>query len=134
MTPWKNSQTTLTSVKIIISANAGPGDNTKAAERLAGIFKEGQIDINISVAQNGAEVLELAREAARESYNVIVAAGGDGTVNAVAAAVIDSDKIFGVLPLGTLNHFAKDVGIPTDLEQAAHTIIAGHTIEVDVAE
>jgi len=134
MVPGKNSQTTLTSVKIIISAGAGPGDNTKAAERLADIFKEDQIDIDISLAQSGAEVIELAREAAREPYNVIVAAGGDGTVNSVAAAVIDSDKILGVLPLGTLNHFAKDVGIPSDLQQAARTIIAGHTIQVDAAE
>jgi YegS/Rv2252/BmrU family lipid kinase len=124
----------LTSVKIIISAGAGPGDNTKAAERLAEIFKEDQIEIDISVARSGAEVVELARQAVREPYQVIVAAGGDGTVNSVAAAVIDSDKIFGVLPLGTLNHFAKDVGIPTDLEEAARTIIAGHTIEVDAAE
>ena len=112
----------------------GPGDNTKAAERLADIFKEDQIDIDISLAQSGAEVIELARKAVREPYQVIVAAGGDGTVNSVAAAVIDSDKIFGVLPLGTLNHFARDVGIPTDLQQAARTIIAGHTIEVDAAE
>jgi len=52
----------------------------------------------------------------------------------VAAAVIDSDKILGVLPLGTLNHFARDLGIPTDLQQAARTIITGRTIEVDAAE
>lgn len=130
----KNSQATLTGVKIIISAGAGSGENTKAAERLAEIFKEDQIDIDISLARNGDEVVELATKAAREPYEVIVAAGGDGTVNAVAAAVIDSNKILGVLPLGTLNHFAKDLGIPIDLEQAARTIISGHTTEVDVAE
>jgi len=124
----------MTPVKIIISAGAGPGDNTKAAERLAEIFKEDQIDVDISLAQSGAEVVELAREAAQGRYEVIVAAGGDGTINSVAAAVIDSHKILGVLPLGTLNHFARDLGIPSDLEQAARTIIAGHTIEVDVAE
>ena len=123
-----------TSVKIIISAGAGPGDNTKAAERLADIFKEDQIDIDIAFARSGAEVVELAQAAAREPYKVIVAAGGDGTVNSVAAAVIESDKILGVLPLGTLNHFAKDVGIPIDLQQAARTIIEGHTIDVDAAE
>ena len=124
----------MSSFKIIISAGAGSGDNTKAAELLAGIFKEAQIDVDISLAQSGAEVTELARAAARDSYNVIVAAGGDGTVSSVAAAVIDSDKILGVLPLGTLNHFAKDLGIPTDLEQAAQTLITGHAIEVDAAE
>ena len=132
--PGRARKKSQTSFKIIISAGAGPGDNTKAAELLAGIFKEDQIDIDISLAQSGAQVIELAQQAARDSYNVIVAAGGDGTVNSVAAAVIESDKILGVLPLGTLNHFAKDVGIPTDLREAARTIIADHTIEVDAAE
>src|ERR1044072_9229879 len=121
-------------LKIIISAGAGPGDNTKAAERLAEIFKQDRVDVDISLAQSGAEVTELAQDAARGSYSVIVAAGGDGTVNSVASAVIDSGKILGVLPLGTLNHFSKDLRIPSDLEAATHTIIAGHTIEVDVGE
>lgn len=121
-------------VKIIISAGAGPADNTKAAERLTEIFKEHQIDVDISLALSGAEVREFAREAAGGPYNVIVAAGGDGTVNSVAAAVIDSNKVLGVLPLGTLNHFARDLGIPFDLEAAAQTIVTGHTIQVDVAE
>lgn len=124
----------MTPLKIIISSGAGPGDNTKAAERLAGIFKEAQLAVEISLAESGAEVTELAQAAAHGPYNVIVAAGGDGTVNSVAAAVIDSDKILGILPLGTLNHFARDLGIPFDLETAAQTIIAGHTTEVDVAE
>jgi len=123
----------LSAVKIIISAGAGPGDNAKAAQQLAGIFKEAQVNADISVAQSGAEVTELATKATTEPYKIIVAAGGDGTVNAVAASVINSDKILGVLPLGTLNHFAKDLGIPTDLQQAARTIIAGHTINVDAA-
>jgi YegS/Rv2252/BmrU family lipid kinase len=121
-------------LKIIISAGAGPGDNTKAAERLAEIFKENEIDVDISLAQSGAEVTEFAEEAARGPYKVVVAAGGDGTVNSVAAAVVDSDKILGILPLGTLNHFARDLNIPFDIEAAAQTIIAGHTTEIDVAE
>ena len=82
--PGRARKKSQTSFKIIISAGAGPGDNTKAAELLAGIFKEDQIDIDISLAQSGAEVVELAQEAARDSYNVIVAAGGDGSVNSVA--------------------------------------------------
>ena len=122
----------MTPIKIIISAGAGPGDNTEAAKHLAEIFQKDHVDI--SLAHSGEEVTEFAQEAARGRYKVIVAAGGDGTINSVASAVIDSDKILGVLPLGTLNHFARDLGIPSDLEQAARTIIEGHTIEVDVAE
>jgi YegS/Rv2252/BmrU family lipid kinase len=124
----------LTPVKIIISAAAGTGDNIRVCERLVPIFNQNGIDIDISLAQSGAEVTELARDAASGPYKVIVAGGGDGTINSVASAVIDSDKILGVLPLGTLNHFARDLRIPSDLEAAAHTIVAGHTAEVDVAE
>lgn len=123
-----------TPVKIIISARAGTGDKNEVRERLASIFDEKQIDIDMSFADSGTEVTELARDAARGAYKVVVAAGGDGTVNTVAAAVIDTGKILGVLPLGTLNHFAKDLRIPIDLQEAADTIVAGHTTEVDVAE
>lgn len=124
----------LTPVKIIISAGAGAGDNSQLSERLGQIFDAHRIDIDMSVAQSGAELTELAREAARGPHRVIVAAGGDGTVSSVASAIVDSDKSLGVLPVGTLNHFARDLKIPFDLEAAAHTIVAGHTTEIDVAE
>ena len=123
-----------TPLKIIISAGAGTVDKNQVRERLASSFDEKQIEVDMSLAQSGAEVTELAQDAARGCYKVIVAAGGDGTVNTVAAAVIDSGKILGVLPAGTLNHFARDLGIPFDLEAAADTIVAGHTAEVDVGE
>jgi YegS/Rv2252/BmrU family lipid kinase len=127
----------LTPIKIIISAGAGAvagADNHKLCERLASIFDAHHIDVDMSLARSGAEVTQLAQDAATGPYKVMVAAGGDGTVNTVAAAAVDSGKILGVLPLGTLNHFARDLKIPFDLEAAAHTIVAGHTIAVDVAE
>lgn len=121
-------------VKIIISASAGLGDNDTVCESLVPIFNQSQLDVSISMAHNGAEVITFAREAASGPYEVIVAAGGDGTVNSVAAAVVDHDKILGVLPLGTLNHFAKDLKIPSDPRAAAQAIVAGHTTEVDIGE
>ena len=126
----------LSPLKIIISAGAGgvARDNGEVSELLTSIFNEHKIDIDVSVATTGAELTELARDAARGPYKAIVAAGGDGTVSSVAASVIDSDKILGVLPLGTLNHFARDLKISSDLETAAQTIVAGHTTEIDVAE
>ena len=64
----------------------------------------------------------------------IVAGGGDGTLNAVASALTGTDVAFGILPLGTLNHFAKDLGIPLDLDEAIAIIAQGHSIRVDTGE
>jgi len=75
-----------------------------------------------------------AKAAAREGYDAVVAAGGDGTVRCVAAALADSGTPLGVLPLGTLNHFAKDLGIPLKLADAVRTLAKGQVKEVDVGE
>jgi YegS/Rv2252/BmrU family lipid kinase len=126
----------MTPIKIIISSGAGTvaGDNNDVGERLVQIFNDNGIDVDVSVAQVGAELSELAQDAARGPYKIIVAGGGDGTINSVAGIVVNSGKTLGVLPLGTLNHFARDLKIPSNLEAAAQTIVAGHTTEVDVAE
>jgi diacylglycerol kinase family enzyme len=74
------------------------------------------------------------RNAAKQNPDAIVAAGGDGTVSAVAAALAGTGTPLGVIPTGTLNHFAKDLNIPLDLAGAARVIAARHIRCVDVAE
>jgi len=64
-------------------------------------------------------------------YETLVAAGGDGTVSSVAAAAAKAGKTLGVIPVGTLNHFARDAGIPVVLEQAIVVLAAGHTRSLD---
>jgi diacylglycerol kinase family enzyme len=61
-----------------------------------------------------------------------VAAGGDGTVSTVAAAVARAGKTLAILPTGTLNHFARDAGIPFDLDAAAAVIAGGRARAVDI--
>lgn len=82
----------------------------------------------------GGEMVDAAREAVAAGAKLIVAGGGDGSVSCVAAAVAGTDAAIGVLPLGTLNHFARDLGIPLDLEEAAKLIATGRTRRIDVAE
>jgi diacylglycerol kinase family enzyme len=62
----------------------------------------------------------------------VVAAGGDGTVSVVASRLAGTERVLGVLPVGTLNHFAKDLRIPLDLEGAVRTIAEGNVARVDV--
>src|SRR5689334_13143625 len=121
-------------VEVIINAGAGTVLGVDVRQQLADLFSENELEARISFAQSGAEVVELARRAAAGAAQTIVAGGGDGTINAVAAPLVGTDKKLGVLPLGTLNHFAKDLGIPLDLADAVRTIREGHAVNVDVGE
>jgi diacylglycerol kinase family enzyme len=121
-------------IVVIINASAGAGCQAAWTDNLTEKFRSSGLDVNILLAQNGAELIEMAQRAVAEKPQAIVAGGGDGTLNAVAAALVGTDIAFGVLPLGTLNHFAKDLHIPLDLEMATQNIIAGHITQVDVGE
>jgi diacylglycerol kinase family enzyme len=85
------------------------------------------------VVEAGGDVAAAARRAA-SGCDVLIASGGDGTVSTVAAAAVEADRVFGVIPSGTLNHFARDAGIPPDLDDALALIQAGHTRLFDVGE
>lgn len=79
-------------------------------------------------------MISAARKAKDDQVDVIVAGGGDGTINAVASVVAGSAIPLGVLPLGTLNHFAKDLGVPLTLDGAVQNIARGEVVPIDVAE
>ncbi|MGI8545481.1 MAG: diacylglycerol/lipid kinase family protein, partial [Aridibacter sp.] len=70
----------------------------------------------------------------KSDTEIIVAGGGDGTINAVVSKIIGSEKTLGVLPLGTLNHFSKDLKIPQGLPEAVRVIAEKNTKKIDVGE
>jgi diacylglycerol kinase family enzyme len=103
---------------------------TQLTERLAST----DLQADLFCAEDGEEMATLARRVADQGYPVVVAGGGDGTVSAVASAIAGTDAALGVLPFGTINHFAKSMGIPRTLEGAVQTLADGDTIRVDVGE
>ena len=119
------------SIRVLINAGGG---TVKA------VGPDKQCDLIVeSFARHGmtakVEALEgdaLADEVRRGQGDVAVG-GGDGTIAAAAGVLADSGRTLGVLPLGTLNHFAKDLGV-ADLDAAVDAIAAGHTRDVDVGE
>jgi YegS/Rv2252/BmrU family lipid kinase len=121
-------------IAVIVNAAAGAGYTKEWADSLVGKFRTGGIEADVTLARSGDEIVEAARHAVNEKPQAVVAGGGDGTVNAVASALLKTDIAFGVLPLGTLNHFAKDLGIPLELDEAVRNIVAGRVIKVDVGE
>jgi diacylglycerol kinase family enzyme len=118
---------------VVLNAGSGSGDSHALTSRIAGAFAAHGVETTIAVVP-GREVADATRRALRKGASVVVAGGGDGTVSTVASALAGTETTLGVLPLGTLNHFAKDLRIPLDVETAVRTIVAGHSVAVDVGE
>jgi YegS/Rv2252/BmrU family lipid kinase len=75
----------------------------------------------------------LIRDRLREGRRLFVAAGGDGTINTVIQPLIHTEAILGVIPVGTYNHFAKDLGIPLAWRDALEVVMSGETKPIDAA-
>ena len=122
--------------RVAVVLNAGSGDGSAEAARalIEQLFSEAGQQVQITLIRSGDD-LGLALDAAiADNVDVIVAGGGDGTANTVANAIVTHDITLGVLPLGTLNHFARDLGVPADLRQAVEHIVAGYSIQIDAGE
>ncbi len=103
------------------------GAKVEAAMRAAGIA--GEVEL-----LDGAGVAKRAKDAVEAGAKLVIAGGGDGSISAAAGAIAGSETVLGILPLGTLNHLARDLGIPFDIEQAAAIIGSGEERRIDVAE
>ncbi len=125
-------------MKVAVIMNAGAGSIGAAharerAEKIEEAFAAAGVEVELHTCE-GAKLTATARTAAASGVDAVVAAGGDGTVSAVAAALVDGDVPLAVLPLGTLNHFARDLGMPDDLGDAARAIAALRVERVDCGE
>jgi diacylglycerol kinase (ATP) len=74
----------------------------------------------------------LAKKAAAEGVDIVVAAGGDGTIHAVATGLIGTKSVLGIIPMGTMNNLARSLSIPTTLEAACAIIARGETKQIDI--
>lgn len=114
-------------IAIVVNPRSGSaqGDaDLSAALRDAGVAADVH---RLPVGGGDSWLLELAGR-----YDVLAAMGGDGTVSTVAAAVLAKHKTFAVIPAGTLNHFARDTGLPLDAAEAIGLLTSGESALVDV--
>lgn len=121
-------------VTVLLNAASGSGSAAEAAKTIERLFGEAGREARVELVESGDRLRSLARDAAKGHPEAVVAGGGDGTISTVAEELTGTDIPLGVLPLGTLNHFAKDLGIPLDLEGAVGVILGGRITKVDVGE
>ncbi|MGA9420997.1 MAG: diacylglycerol kinase family protein [Rhodanobacteraceae bacterium] len=118
----------------IVNAAAGAIDTQTLVPRLQAAFDASSHGVRVVLADDASDMVAKLRATVGEHPDVIVAGGGDGTLNAIAAELLDGDIALGVLPLGTFNHFAKALRLPLDLDGAVEAIVHGRETPVDVGE
>ena len=110
-----------------VAADPGIADKVGEALREAGLTADVELI-------GGGDYAGRCRALAERGDGLVIVGGGDGSIAAAASALAGSPVLLGILPLGTLNHFARDLGIPSDLGEAARLIAGGAERRVDVAE
>ena len=111
----------------------GGGASDEATEQVVHALRSAGIAGEVEAVE-GQRLTARASAAVKAGASLVIAAGGDGTMSAVGAALAGSKTALGILPLGTLNHLARDLGLPLDLEEAARTIASGKQRKIDLAE
>lgn len=121
-----------TSVSLIFNPVSGRGNPERDLELIQSIL-EPELELDIQLTSEEVSANQLAHQALKRDISLIIAAGGDGTVSAVADALINSNIPLAVIPRGTANAFAVSLGIPTNIEAACQTILAGVTRVISTA-
>lgn len=112
---------------IVLNPDSGKTETSRA--EISKLFKSNQFELKFFDITKGIDVLQ--KHIQKYSPNSVIAVGGDGTINTVANIAVQLNLPMGVIPAGTLNHFAKDLGLPQDSTQAAVTITKQHITKID---
>jgi len=124
----------MTAVPVLLNRGGGAvAADVTIGDKVAEALKAAGIDAKVELV-GGGDCAVRCRAVAERGDPLLIVGGGDGTISAAAAALVGTETTLGVLPLGTLNHFARDLGLPADLSEAAKLIAAGKRRHVDVAE
>ena len=117
---------------LIFNPVAGQGDSEQDLNTIKSIL-EPEFELDIQFTTEDVDGGELARRAVENKVEAVLASGGDGTVSAVAEALINTDIPLGAIARGTANAFANALGIPDTIEAACKVIVDGVTKKVDAA-
>ncbi|MBL7075293.1 diacylglycerol kinase family lipid kinase [candidate division KSB1 bacterium] len=122
-------------IKFILNPIAGRGRNGARMKRiLASVLDKFPCEYHIQQTVGRGDALRTAREAIREGFDVVAAVGGDGTVNEVASALVNSDACLGIIPIGSGNGLARGLGIPLQLKKACQILCQGKFRRIDVGK
>ncbi|MBC5994432.1 diacylglycerol/lipid kinase family protein [Pontibacter cellulosilyticus] len=118
-------------IRFIINPTSGTRSRVNVAERIEQLLDKDKYKHEIVFTEYAGHAPKLAKEAADAGYDVVVAVGGDGTVNEVARGLLHSETALGILPKGSGNGLARHLKIPMSLDAAIKTLNTGHVATID---
>lgn len=118
-------------LQAIINPVSGVGSKKRIPELIEETCAKENIRLELSFTEYGGHASELTRNALEQGTDIILAVGGDGTVNEVAKAMIYSDAVLGIIPKGSGNGLARELHIPMDTRKAIDMIRSGKVITID---
>jgi len=123
----------LQKICVIVNCFSGTAKDSEIPERVEALFKKYNLRADFHFLDSPKKLTPTISEAIKKRYHAIVVGGGDGTISTAAELLAEKNIPLGLLPLGTLNHFTKDLNIPQELEKSVEIIKEGFTRKVDVA-
>lgn len=120
-------------IGILLNVGSGQRDTKSKPETIRAAFTALGTTCPLKRIEKGAQIEAETRVAMAQGFKTIVAAGGDGTICAVALALKGGQVVMGILPLGTLNCFARSLDLPIQIEAAAQVIVATETRPLRIA-
>ena len=123
-------------IKVVLNEKAGRRSKEFSQKYIHDSFKELDPDVTVEfdITQAPRHATELAHKAASDGYDIVVAAGGDGTVNEVVNGLVHTQAAMGIIPNGSGNVFAQEMKLSSDIKTACANIINGKAHEVDVGQ
>lgn len=117
---------------LILNPHAGRPKLPGVEDRVHRAFRRHGLSCEIVLAERAGDATVLARKAAKDGYDLVVAGGGDGTVNEVANGLAGTDVPLGILPLGSVNVLARELRIPLNPSQAIRAMAQGTVKHIDL--
>jgi len=124
-------------IRVKLIANPGAGNVSDSANNLklvTGYLKKNGLKVDVAFARPKEEAIPIARRAIKDGYKIVIAMGGDGTIEAVMRGLVGSKVRLGIVPVGTENNIAKSLGISGDLKEACALIASDNTLKLDVGQ
>ncbi len=121
-------------VLAVLNIHSGWDDGSACKDQLASMFQRSGVPLRIEQVSQGSDITALVKEAASQGYTAVIAGGGDGTLNAVAQGLNGAAVPMAIIPIGTLNHLARDLSVPLEANRAIDALENSRDLTIDLGE